>query len=73
MGRSRVSGLAETRRGIERDANDHEEAIELVRSGKVSLGPFVTRRILVDDIVAQGIERLMTHKDGEVKILLSMR
>lgn len=54
-------------------ANDHEEAIELVRSGKVNLAPFVTRRILVDDIVAQGIERLMTHKDEEVKILVSMR
>jgi (R,R)-butanediol dehydrogenase/meso-butanediol dehydrogenase/diacetyl reductase len=54
-------------------ANDHQEAIELVRSGKVKLGPFITRRILVDDIVAQGIERLMTHKDEEVKILVSMR
>jgi (R,R)-butanediol dehydrogenase / meso-butanediol dehydrogenase / diacetyl reductase len=53
--------------------NDHEEAIELVRSGKVKLAPFVTRRILVDDIVEDGIERLMTHKDEEVKILVSMR
>jgi len=54
-------------------ANDHQEAIELVRSGKVDLAPFVTRRILVDDIVAQGFERLITHKDEEVKILVSMR
>ncbi len=54
-------------------AIDHEEAIELVRSGKVKLAPFITRRILVDDIVAQGIERLITHKDEEVKILVSMR
>lgn len=54
-------------------ANDHEEAIELVRSGKVDLAPFVTSRILVDDLVAKGIERLMTHKDEEVKILVSMR
>jgi (R,R)-butanediol dehydrogenase/meso-butanediol dehydrogenase/diacetyl reductase len=54
-------------------ANDHEEAIELVRSGRVNLAPFITRRILVDDIVPEGIERLMTHKDEEVKILVSMR
>jgi hypothetical protein len=38
-----------------------------------ALGPFITRRILVDDIVAQGIERLISHKDEEVKILVSMR
>lgn len=54
-------------------ANDHAEAIELVRSGEVRLAPFVTSRILVDDIVARGFERLTTHKDEEVKILVSMR
>ena len=54
-------------------ANDHEEAIELVRSGKVKLAPFITRRIAIDDIVEEGIERLTTHKDEEVKILVSMR
>ena len=53
-------------------ANDHAEAIELVRSGKVDLAPFVTSRILVDDLVEKGIERLMSHKDEEVKILVSM-
>lgn len=54
-------------------ANDHAEAIELVRSGKVRLAPFVTSRILVDDIVEQGFERLIRNKDAEVKILVSMR
>lgn len=54
-------------------ANDHAEAIELVRSGEVDLAPFVTSRILVDDLVEKGIERLMSHKDEEVKILVSMR
>ncbi len=53
-------------------ANDHSEAIELVRSGKVNLAPFVTSKILVDDIVQRGYERLITHKDEEVKILVSM-
>lgn len=54
-------------------ANDHAEAIELVRSGKVNLAPFVTSRIRVDDIVERGFNRLTTHKDEEVKILVSMR
>ena len=54
-------------------ANDHAEAIELVRSGKVDLAPFVTSHILVDDIVKKGFERLTSHKDEEVKILVSMR
>ena len=54
-------------------ANDHPEAIELVQDGKVNLAPFVTSRILVDDIVEQGFERLITGKDEEVKILVSMR
>ncbi|WP_193509175.1 2,3-butanediol dehydrogenase [Cryobacterium sp. BB736] len=54
-------------------ANDHPEAIELVRSGKVNLAPFITSKIIVDDLVEQGFERLITNKDNEVKILVSMR
>jgi (R,R)-butanediol dehydrogenase/meso-butanediol dehydrogenase/diacetyl reductase len=54
-------------------ANDHAEAIELVRSGKVDLAPFITSKIVVDDIVEQGFERPITNKDSEVKILVSMQ
>ncbi len=54
-------------------ANDHAEAIELARSGKVDLAPFITGRILVDDIVEQGFTRLIEHKEHEVKILVSMQ
>ncbi|MCR8670576.1 2,3-butanediol dehydrogenase [Agrococcus sp. HG114] len=53
-------------------ANDHAEAIELARSGKVDLAPFITGKILVDDIVEQGFEQLISNKDHEVKILVSM-
>ena len=53
-------------------ANDHAEAIELARSGKVDLAPFITGRIRVDDIVEQGFQQLITNKDNEVKILVSM-
>ena len=54
-------------------ANNHPAAIELARSGKVNLAPFITSKILVDDIVEQGYQRLITNKDNEVKILVSMR
>ncbi|MGM1028934.1 MAG: 2,3-butanediol dehydrogenase [Actinomycetota bacterium] len=53
-------------------ANDHEEAIELVRSGKVDLAPFITGRIKVDDIIEQGFQQLIDNKEHEVKILVSM-
>ncbi|WP_434593078.1 hypothetical protein [Brevibacterium sp. 1718] len=52
-------------------ADDHAEAIELVRSGKVDLAPFITSKILADDIVSDGFERLTKSLD-EVKILVSM-
>lgn len=53
-------------------AGDHAEAIELVQSGKVDLAPFITSKIVVDDIIEKGFERLITNKDNEVKILVSM-
>lgn len=53
-------------------AHDHADAIELARSGQVDLAPFVTSRILVDDLIEQGFERLTTSKD-EVKILVAMQ
>ncbi len=54
-------------------AHDHAEAIELVHTRKVHLAQFITSKIKVDDVVEQGIERLVTNKDNEVKILVSMR
>lgn len=41
-------------------------------SGKVDLAPFITSRIVVDDLVEKGFERLITNKDNEVKILVSV-
>lgn len=54
-------------------ANDHADAIDLVRSGRVDLAPFITSRIRADEIIEQGFTRLITDKDSEVKILVSMR
>lgn len=53
-------------------AHDHGEAIDLVRTGRVDLAPFITSTISADDIVTEGFERLTTSQD-EVKILVSMR
>lgn len=52
-------------------ANDHAEAIRLVNEGLVDLAPFITSRITVDSIVADGFEKLL-HDRSEVKILVSM-
>lgn len=52
-------------------ANDHTESIRLVNDGLVSLAPFITSKIKVDDIVEQGYEKLL-HDRSEVKILVSM-
>ena len=53
-------------------ANDHAQAIDLVREGKVDLAPFITSKITADNIVEEGFERLITNKDSEVKIIVSM-
>lgn len=53
-------------------ANDHEEAIELVRSGKVDLKPFITSVIAAEDIVEKGYKQLRDHGESEVKILVHM-
>lgn len=52
-------------------ADDHAEAVELVSSGKIDLAPFITSKIVAEDIVSKGIERLTNSLD-EVKILVSM-
>lgn len=53
-------------------AHDHAEAIELVNSGKLDLAPFITSKIAVEDLVEKGFNRLISNKDNEVKILVSM-
>ena len=46
-------------------------AIDLVRSCKMDLAPFVTSKILAEDIISDGFDRL-TNSQDEVKILVSM-
>ncbi|GAA4728606.1 2,3-butanediol dehydrogenase [Modestobacter marinus] len=57
-------------RGTIAYAGDHPATIELVRSGKVDLAPFITARIPLEDLVAEGLDALVHHKDSQVKILV---
>jgi (R,R)-butanediol dehydrogenase/meso-butanediol dehydrogenase/diacetyl reductase len=57
-------------RGTIAYAGDHPATIELVRSGKVDLAPFITARIPLEDLVSDGFETLIHHNDTQVKILV---
>ncbi|WP_432542710.1 2,3-butanediol dehydrogenase [Kineococcus sp. SYSU DK002] len=57
-------------RGIIGYRRDHPETIELVRSGRIDLAPFITGRIALDDLVEQGFTTLVEHKDTAVKIIV---
>lgn len=57
-------------RGTIAYAGDHPATIELVRSGKVDLAPFITARIDLADLVEQGFETLVRRNETQVKILV---
>jgi len=57
-------------RGTIAYVNDHPATIKLVQEGKVSLAPFISAKITLDRLVADGFEALIHHKDTEVKILV---
>jgi (R,R)-butanediol dehydrogenase/meso-butanediol dehydrogenase/diacetyl reductase len=52
-------------------ANDHPPAIDLVRSGKVDLEPFITGRIGLENLIEDGFETLIHRNETAVKILVS--
>ncbi|MBF4609408.1 2,3-butanediol dehydrogenase [Curtobacterium sp. VKM Ac-1393] len=57
-------------RGTIAYANDHAATIELVRSGRLNLAPFITGRIALDDLVEHGFDQLIHHNEDHVKILV---
>jgi (R,R)-butanediol dehydrogenase/meso-butanediol dehydrogenase/diacetyl reductase len=57
-------------RGTIAYAGDHPATIELVRSGKIDLAPFITARIPLEDLVSKGFDTLIHHNDTQVKILV---
>ena len=54
-------------------ANDHPATIELVRSGALSLTPFITGRIGLDGLIDEGFDQLINHNDKHVKIIVNPR
>ncbi|GIF23340.1 (R,R)-butanediol dehydrogenase/meso-butanediol dehydrogenase/diacetyl reductase [Actinoplanes tereljensis] len=57
-------------RGTIAYVRDHPATIDLVRTGKVDLTPFITARISLENLVDQGIHTLIDHNDTAVKILV---
>lgn len=49
---------------------DHPAVIKMVQEGKVDLRPFITGKIALEDLVEQGFDTLINHKDTAVKVLV---
>ena len=49
---------------------DHPAVIKMVWEGKADLNPFITGRTALDDLVEQGFDALINHKDTAVKVLV---
>lgn len=56
-------------RGTIAYVRDHPAVITMVQEGKVDLKPFITGRIALEDLVEQGFDTLINHKDTAVKVL----
>ena len=57
-------------RGTIAYVRDHPAVIKMVQEGKVDLKPFITGRIALEDLVEQGFDTLINHKDTAVKVLV---
>ncbi|BCW81874.1 2,3-butanediol dehydrogenase [Arthrobacter sp. NicSoilC5] len=57
-------------RGTIAYVRDHPAVIKIVQEGKVDLKPFITGRIALEDLVEQGFDTLINHKDTAVKVLV---
>ncbi|MEW1805406.1 2,3-butanediol dehydrogenase [Pseudarthrobacter sp. NPDC080039] len=57
-------------RGTIAYVRDHPAVIKMVQDGKVDLKPFITGRIALEDLVEQGFDTLINHKDTAVKVLV---
>ncbi|TFD65047.1 2,3-butanediol dehydrogenase [Cryobacterium sp. Hb1] len=57
-------------RGTIAYVRDHPATIKLVQDGRVKLAPFITGRIALDDLITQGFDTLINHKETAVKIIV---
>lgn len=51
-------------------SGDHPATIELVESGRIDLGPFITGRIGLDELITGGFDELINNNEHHVKILV---
>lgn len=51
--------------------DDHPATIDLVRTGKVDLAPFITAKIPLERLVPDGFQALIDHRETAVKILVT--
>ena len=58
-------------RGTIAYCNDHAETIKLVEEGKINLEPFITQRIKLDELISEGVERLIHNNESAVKIIVN--
>lgn len=54
-------------------SGDHPSTIELVRSGKIDLSPFITGRIGLDNLISDGFDELINNNEHHVKIIVDPR
>ncbi|MCQ4080878.1 2,3-butanediol dehydrogenase [Streptomyces sp. RB6PN25] len=54
-------------------AGDHQPVIDLLRKGKLSVEQFITKRIDLDDLIAEGFQALVDGTGDQVKILVRPR
>lgn len=57
-------------RGTIAYCNDYEPTIKLVEEGKINLEPFITQRILLDELVEKGYQTLIHNNAESVKIVV---
>ncbi len=51
-------------------ANDHAAVIAALASGRIDAAPLITKRIELEQVVAEGFESLVSSRDRDVKILV---
>ncbi|SIL53976.1 theronine dehydrogenase-like Zn-dependent dehydrogenase [Mycobacteroides abscessus subsp. abscessus] len=56
-------------RGTIAYVNSHPQTIKLVESGKIDLAPFITGKIMVDELIDKGFDTLIHRNETAVKIL----
>ncbi|ABK02419.1 Threonine dehydrogenase and related Zn-dependent dehydrogenases-like protein [Arthrobacter sp. FB24] len=60
-------------RGTIAYVRDHPAVIKMVQESKVDLEPFITGRIALEDLVEQGFDTLINHKDTAPSSFLFLR